>query len=373
MLFLVSCSEINTTREDKGDLEEIFIGDDSKIIDDISQVVYDIEVIPYSGNSTLSEVRKLLSVNDSLYFILDQLVYGNIIVTDNNFDEVKRLNFTGSGPGEYDKLTDAIIDEKENRLLVYDFQRQKMFKYDFEGKFQNSQRIAYYVTSFEMKDGLLYFTSAKHENVVNDSSITKDLFVIKYPETDQIINTYKPFDQDKFQEVRLHNTTPFHKVSNSIYFNEVLEDTIFTVDKNSIVPRFRFRYKNETIKPNLLENGHSELVKILIEKPDELAFKSYLTEVKFISINHIFYKYVHKNKLVFGVYDISKKENYEFQNQDMATNYSIFKPLLLNKDGSYITAMPLYMLSHFGIDDENIRKKYDDDEHVVFIRYKVNI
>lgn len=103
----------------------------------MDKLFYDPEVIFLQSGTDgfLGSVSRVAFWDNKLYVLDKKLSLVGIFGRDGRF--LTSIRPTGKGPGEFDKLMDFFVDEKNNELVVYADRPYKFLYYDPEGRFKN--------------------------------------------------------------------------------------------------------------------------------------------------------------------------------------------------------------------------------------------
>lgn len=354
-------------------LEKIELNHRKYELSDIKSILSNVSIKPIIGETgeTFSAIRKGFHHNDK-YYLLDKLGSNRIVILDNDGYETGRVDALGHSPYEYVELSDFELDINENQILIYDFQTQQIKYYSTKGDFIKIQDVAYYANSFILKDSSLIFHTAKHENVIGDDILYKDLLISDYQNSDIIQSSYFPYNPDNFRTTRFYNSEPFFIANDSLFFNDYLNDSIYHISSTGPVPLYIFDYGTKALPDKLTENGHADLENLFRTDLNSLNNYAMLASTKFISDDHIFYSYIENNMTVFGVYDRNSKQNYMLPKVSFDINESILKPVIKKENGFYVSIVPKYVLENSGFHEINSRYQKFDSEHPFIVEYTLS-
>jgi hypothetical protein len=81
-----------------------------------------------------------IDISDSIIFIVDGYKYVYAFDMEGRF--ISQIGEYGQGPGEYLFLTALYIDDKNKNVVIVDGYKNSLIKYDFQGKYLNSEKLA---------------------------------------------------------------------------------------------------------------------------------------------------------------------------------------------------------------------------------------
>lgn len=238
---LFQCKNVSTNEEK--DLEKskkeirmpIYI-DRTKSYDKKHLILQDVAEIKYVCLETKDEcllhgvmyMTEIKCTNSDI-FILDK----NEILRFNN--EGKYLNHigkSGNGPGEYSSIYYFIVNEKNKEIVLCEIYGKRLMFYDFNGNFVKEVKIDVPMRSMELlTDSMLVCQSS-------NIKISPSLYFCSL-NTGEMTKVLAPPYQ-KYIGVNysiVSNEMP-RKYNNEAYFNSDYTDTIFSVNKNGVFPRY---------------------------------------------------------------------------------------------------------------------------------------
>lgn len=105
----------------------------------ILQDFMDVEYIPLETNNEFITQGVVMAIGNKLTIVKNWTNDGDIFVFDRKTGKaVRKINKMGKGPEEYSHLTDIVLDEENNELIINCFSMKKIFVYDLFGNFKRS-------------------------------------------------------------------------------------------------------------------------------------------------------------------------------------------------------------------------------------------
>jgi hypothetical protein len=341
ILLILSCNKNNLEKDNT----LIIKYDKSKKKSNIFEVIKDVKLYKLAKQNEeiiLPNIRNIIKIKKK-YFYSSDINNGTFLISDSIGNLHSSFNKLGPGPQEYSELT--CFDVDDDYIYIYDFQKQNIKIYDYAGNFQKSNKIAYYFRDFIKTDyGYVLFT-AKHSNKINEELLNFDLLLIN--NTGNVLKKYFPFNPDFYSTVRLHKSSPFYKTNNTLLFNDLMSDSIFSIGTKNIDKKLKysFMYKTKTLTKAQINQPQDILIKDLLKISNSSEDISYFANLKYISSENILYNY---KKGASSIYVFFNKKNnseklYSF-NKINIENESIFSPFF-NEDDNLVSLIHPYSLT----------------------------
>lgn len=386
-ILLFSCSRQNKSVSKSSKANNVII--DSKIssegnIFDVIEIVDFFQLKDTSNieSVTFKNIKKALLIDSIFYLKGDSdLLYS--FSSEGNY--IRTLHSQGTGPTEYREIKDFNINENTDEVYIYDFQKQKFLIYDLKFNFIRTEKIGFNFFSFDFINDNIVIYTAKHRNKINDSIYDYDLIILN--KESKIIQKSIPFDSEKFSLFRFHKEDPFYRIDNRLYFNDIVSDTIYSID-NTINVESIFSYRNKTLSKEELTLGHDDLLE-LFQSQGEIYFNNRDVMANLIAINE---KYIISNFYGEGadittIQSIKNRgiKNYTFPNDitDLDTK-GILKPKIAENSNLYSFIYPYSLqflrdqyLEKYKVKNEIVEKmdkiinnSFEDGNQIV-LKYKL--
>ncbi|SEF55842.1 6-bladed beta-propeller [Algoriphagus boritolerans] len=143
----------------------------------VSTIFESVEYLRLRGNGTLypSRVDQLEFIDDEI-FIMDKSM-GAIFKFSSDGNLLGFLSKSGEGPEEYQYLHRFIVDQKNQRIELYDKVGQKIITYDRDLNFIESFRIGLFFENFVKINNRKYLIYTAQDNVLNSENLTDNLLI----------------------------------------------------------------------------------------------------------------------------------------------------------------------------------------------------
>lgn len=229
----------------------------------MSDFIESVQYIPLetSDSSLIGEVSDIFPLEDKIA-IIDKRHTHSIYFYDYNGKFLYKINKQGAGPGEYVKISSVDVDEKENRIYLYDTSLRKILVYTLQGQYVTDFTMNFQFSSMDyLGNGLLacYTDYYRGDHLLLEEH-KKPLLVI--------YNMRKGEIQERafYEDAAIQMTETIGLDSN---FSQFERGSLF------------FYYLNDHIY-QLDKNGHTELaLKLELGTENEkriAAYKTYLME-----------------------------------------------------------------------------------------------
>lgn len=280
---LFSCNNKNSTNNTKKDqIIHFNVSNWEKDQKIPKKVIKKVRFIPLETKEDclLGEIDKIISVKNRLY-ILDRGINKQIFVFNTEGKYLGSIGKYGKGPGEFISLSDFIIDDKKNQLLVLDAQLRKVLTYNLQdANFLNELKVTFLVTDFVKLD----------DNVLS--------FYSKFPQTKSGINysianmnlkdkSYKWFLVQDEYDTRLSYSHSIFQSENT-YFASYFKDIIYRITADEVEPFITIDFGKNKIPKEKLKNIHSNLkqiVELLKEKDWTYGIENVFENNQFLTFN----------------------------------------------------------------------------------------
>lgn len=236
----------------KGDSQEF----DIEIIDTINLEV--------PGNPPLTSVQDI-AFSENFLLLLDR-THG-LLKFDNNGSFLGKIGENGEGPDEYTMPYAIHLDEKEDVVLVADWEKMTVISYDLEGKFESTSNKlpGHPITFYKDNDTLLVV----QETLNGTKEKPRQVLISSIePKTVEIKNWGRPLYGYHSDYTNIHPIPRIlNRVNNSILFYMPIirgdiashsdRDTIFRIKEGRLTPEYLFHLNGFD---NTLQLGIREVV-----------------------------------------------------------------------------------------------------------------
>ncbi len=329
------------------------------------------KVIPLDSKIIISELNKLVFHNEKI-LLLDQKSK-SIVRFSNDGDFEKRLHFVGKGPEEYMEITDFIVDNKSNDIIILDGNiGQQMVRYDWEGNFKKKQQIPFHSNSLEaLEDGFIIYCGnhQSKENVIDDKSFNNIVYCdSNFHVYDKQIPVSSAWNGLRYL---FKNSTAFAKYGESTYCQVPMpnNNTIYKLTNGTLHPRYQFDFGYNISR--VLGEGKST--------------KDILTQIEKYEIPHNLNSYFENNQIIYFAVLKGDKVQQIIYNKDKkeAFNRSIsldkldkhFFPMEYHGDGTFLVHVLFpYLIYESELESyipKEIRNKSKSEDNPILLLFDV--
>lgn len=343
-IFLVSCndkvnkninhSKFNTTKiKQNPNLFQIDIPDgdlfkelpNSSIIDSTWHVK-----LETTEQSLFGEISKIM-IYDGSIFILDAKNTKSLLEFDLSGKFIRKYGAKGKGPHEYIRPKSFAIDEKENRILLFDDKNSKILFFNRDGSFFKAVRLNFYTREICMQnEGEILLNNRKAPNAGRVPDVCKH-YLTRIDFNGKIRSKALPYDESIIN-FRYHANQDFFKSQKEVLFHPPLNDTIYSISKNEIFPKYRLNFGNKKLPSDFDRNISYEDFK---EKyvGEKLPYAFFVGEYMETNDKLIF-KLNHQGFKITCIYStVTKKLKFGgLLHDDLKDDLGVFKPIGVYQD-----------------------------------------
>lgn len=252
-MMLIGCGGKHASQSDETSDSFTFIElDESQSIGDkeirLSDLIEDYQVVRFEdSDSAIFKPHKVVASDN--YIAIIQGGMSSVMLFDKKGNLIGNVGAVGMGPGEYQFVYDALIDEPGGRIFVVPwYSPQPTLEYDLTGKFIRSHSIPKLAKSvfFNNTDGTISAVSL----TFNDQDDTATALTFD-PQTDSVKSVFYPalsvpLLNEAQEAVGLDNEMWAYRNVCTNVFMTTSNDTLYVYDQvnNNILPRALLKEKN---------------------------------------------------------------------------------------------------------------------------------
>lgn len=213
----------------------------------LSELFESIEPILLETNdSSLIGEYPELSFTDNLIFIKTD---NKIKIFDFEGRFLKSIDKKGNGSGEYMGISDFYINEQSKRIEVLDKRQKKILNYNYDGDFLDDLSLNYWGGKIirDSQNRLYVYSGYERDedNIYKFNVIDND-----------VRHSFNEIDKKKSEYLHIMNPIYFHKnYEDEILFFEPFNDTIYTLEKQSIEPKYVISYNGRNVPESFYANN----------------------------------------------------------------------------------------------------------------------
>ena len=151
---------------------------------------------------------------------------------------IRKIEKQGSGPTEYNRLSDFDINERNKEIYILDKGLQKVLVYGFDGEYKRENTIGIEaVKILNLDDNTNYTYSGNEESSNNRHKI--NLY-----SGSEINHSFNPIDERKKGYLHVNSSQNFYRNENGeILFFEAFNDTIYNLSEQMLSPKYVINYE----------------------------------------------------------------------------------------------------------------------------------
>ena len=273
MTTLIACTHANQV---EGGIEVIKIND-LQIENDysLSDLIEVSKVIPLETRDSclIGVITKVLGFQNQ-YYILDSRSAKGLFIFNDQGRFIRRIGKIGKGPGEYIIPDDFSIDEEAKQVYILNRRAGNVLQYSLNGIFIDEFQIDFSALNLEVANDCIAFAALDNYELFVTDKHGKTLYS-KFP-----------------NEYYLPILGPLSKSNNKILFAHFMCDTIFSVDRDCVKPRYFIDFEDNKLTKKeydrlkiTLKNGFSQ--RIIEEKyMQDVFWLGQVSEVFRFSFNY---------------------------------------------------------------------------------------
>ncbi|WP_215225129.1 6-bladed beta-propeller [Echinicola shivajiensis] len=255
---LFICLSCEKPTASKKNIATISLSDSREI--QMSKIISEIEYIPLPDNFNFFFTDKIL-FNGESYFFGDFGHTYKIAILDKYFRLSGTIENYGGGPGEYQYIQDACINNSSKTLDI--LSGTKLIRYDFEGNFKEEFKIPFLISKLEHLQNDDYIIhihpGIKSSLAKNDKALDNHLLYQWNCKTNELApilpNPYEgqiPF---------MSESNILKRVKDDYFFTKSFTDSIYWLRDNKVFQKYHLEFQNKLIPMKLLQEN--DLVELL--------------------------------------------------------------------------------------------------------------
>ena len=291
-------------------------GADTVLVENVSDKLYMdplIEEAYYVPLETTPESlfaynRKTIVYKDRIY-VMDDVLARAVFIFDMNGKFLRKIGKQGGAPNEFSLLFGMAVDEKNDRLVLFDQGKKKLLHFTLEGDYVKTTDV-----NFDFSGQMEYFPSgnivvATNRNFRNIHLDELDDYRIL--QSDSLGNIVKAgFKRDDNKKLKIIYERMFRSGEDIVYYPPFL-NALYTIGDDAISERYVVEYKDyppidqeeflDLPNMNRLQEFEGRIVYL---SPAALAENS----------THLYFSTMAKHRFFYTIYDKRAKKQLSFRN-----------------------------------------------------------
>ena len=233
-----------------------------------------------TDKSLLGQIEKMCVSND-YFFILDN---SGVLVFRKDGKYLRHISKCGSGPGEYNRLSDITIDDKNREIFLLDATKRCILVYDYENNYKRIIPLAdkSFSSKFMYHDGALFF------NTIGSHGLDKN-WLLGRMELDENNETTYYLDADELNKgwYNLYYTdqqTFIPSAFGSPLFMQIFMDKIFRFEKGTPKPYISIYSESFPTKTFISDLNTGNISQELMESDYYYSMFDYVENEMFFSL-----------------------------------------------------------------------------------------
>lgn len=262
-------------------------------------------VVPLeTTNESQMNSIKDIKFSDNFIFVHDSGHQGIFVFAINSGKFLRHINLQGAGPGEYSRIDDFIINQKDKCIDVFDSTLKIVNRYDFEGNFITMTKIPF-------NGGREVTRISKEELVIMRGRGTRNdiPFELVTLKNNKLKNKF--FKVKKSLDMVFTSRNNLFKSKDSIYYLPIYSPLLYKIENDLSIPQFYFDFENSWIdKKTIIKSkvDPSLFSEKVIKKNLVIFFNVTMGE------SYLAYDYIQSQERHVRLYDLNSKESYEIEN-----------------------------------------------------------
>jgi len=172
---------------------------------------------------------------------------------------IRKIEKQGSGPTEYNRLSDFDIDDINKEIYVLDKGLQKVLVYDFEGEYKRGNTIGIWATKIlNLGSDINYVYSGNEDSPDNKNKIS-----IYSGST--LENSFSQIDERKKGYLHVNSNQNFYRNENGeILFFEAFNDTIYNLSEQMLSPKYVINYE-KGVPDSFFDRNFANIMEFFME------------------------------------------------------------------------------------------------------------
>ena len=313
-------------------------GADTVLVENVSDKLYMdplIEEAYYVPLETTDESlfaynRKTVVYKDRIY-VLDDVLARAVLIFDMNGKFLRKIGKQGGAPNEFSLLFGMAVDEKNDRLVLFDQAKKKLLHFTLEGDYVKTTDI-----NFNFSGQMEILPSGNMVAAVSKSCMNVHLGELddyRIFQSDSLGNIVKAgFKRDDNKKLKIIYEGMFRSGEDIVYQPPFL-NTLYTIGDDAISERYVVEYKDY---PPIDQEEFLELPNMNrmreFEQKTVFLFGSALAETP----SHLYFSTMAKHRFFYTIYDKHAKKQLSFRN-------------LIFRSGLIIALDPMYSYGDYFI------------------------
>ena len=191
-----------------------------------------------SSDYVVANVDKLV-VSDRNIFVLDKEILESLFIFNKTGQVLNIMEVGLGGPEEFTSLDDFDYDSVKDLIYILNNDRQRLLSYTFQGELVKSYQLDFYAEKFKVSNGKAVFY--RNNELYSSDKYENNQLIVYDLEKEEVSSMHLPL----VEEIRyraFHDSVDPFDVDVNLFFNQSLNDTIYTLTENGLNPVYRIDF-----------------------------------------------------------------------------------------------------------------------------------
>jgi hypothetical protein len=228
----------------------------------------------------------LLSLIQSVDIVDDRIIVfdgNNVFVFDEKGKYLHKIGRVGHGPGEYQDITNIFIEDQN--ICLFDFGAQKVLIYDKNGQYISSQALD------RNNSVTVIYPVDRHEYIAKNSYRGNNNKVSSLSFWDSTFNKIRDIN-GLYLSSGSFDANYLYSYEHNILYWEFLNDTIFSIQNNKIIPKYVVDFSKYAIPKSIKRTNDAQKI---IEYANQSSI-NVATLVKFVQTDSSYVRFAFLQK-----------------------------------------------------------------------------
>ncbi len=334
-------------------------------------------IVPLETNDH-SLIRRITRIctDDNKLFIFDRSI-NKIVIFDMDGKYVTDIHQVGSGPSEYQALSDFCLDVDKKQIILLCNRPYKIIKFDYSGKFIEEKSFSDLYLNILSNSNFIYC------NKWELSSDDTDSYMLTCFDSDMNpVSEFLPMRRSAIFSPTLSLTSklmPGQPLTSTLndYFTRIFDNSIYCINNGHVEKKYAFDFHKYNFPKTLLEQGSKDEIS---KKTGEKEHIYSITEVS-ESEKYLMFKtnmaicILNKQTQVLEAYESIKNTGIQVSSDSYFSIGNSSRMVGSVFEAYLFLAFKKYASEHPGDDDLELRKlveKIEEDSNPIVVLYEIS-
>lgn len=242
-------------------------------------------------DALIGKIDKIIAVGDK-FVILDTSLAKAVFVFDSEGRFLNRIGRSGRGPQEYDLPTDMAYDKYNDEIIINNNNRQTLMCFKLDGTFVKEIQLDFYFCTLSIVDSN---TIAIYRN--NRGRGEDDYNLVLIDREGNVKNQFLPIDRAT-DLLSPPCQMAFFSYGDSLQFSPMYSRTVYNLDENGLIPKYRLDFGKRNIPYGLLKGITNRDIDNKIRESRNYIYANGFSETP----DHLIFQLANYNRLAYDCY-----------------------------------------------------------------------